>query len=95
MERSKQMEWTTTEINCGLKCQWKAGFIGYDTPTGKSFTEYEGFENTDTEQICFWASGKARLRDKFLYAILQYGHMTFRTQANISAFVWRNQSNTI
>lgn len=75
------MEWTATEINLS----GRGSFIGYNTPTGKYFTEYEGFEHTDTEQMCFLASGEARLRDKFLYGILQYGHMTLRTQANISA----------
>lgn len=81
MERPKQMERTATEINVS-----KEAGLGYNTPTGKCFTEYEGFENTDSEQMWFLASGEARLRDKFLYGILQYGHMTLRTQANISAF---------
>lgn len=82
MERQKQMEWTATEINVSARGR----FIGYNTSTGKYFTEYEGFKNTDTEQMCFLASGEARLWDKFLYGILQYGHMTLRSQANISAF---------
>lgn len=41
MESQKQMERTA--------CQEEAGFIGYNTPTGKYFTEYEGFGNSDTE----------------------------------------------